>query len=102
MPIIVLGASSSQRPPVSRTSASLAPFQRCSESTSTPSRSKITATGMGEQTTRCPTSGGAGRSYLWNEDLDRRARHRAPGRTDGRSGHVHVAARLVLDLRSHV
>src|SRR5690242_4690595 len=42
MPIITVGASSRQRPPDSRTSASLASFQRCSESSRTPSRSKMT------------------------------------------------------------
>src|SRR5215211_2999038 len=46
MPIITLGASSAHAPPDSRTSASLASFQRCSESSRTPSRSKITASGI--------------------------------------------------------
>src|SRR4051794_5665389 len=46
MPIITVGASSRQRPPASRTRPSLASFQRCSESSRTPSRSKITASGM--------------------------------------------------------
>src|SRR5947209_8710853 len=43
MPIIARGASSRQRPPAARTSDSLAWFQSCSESSSTPSKSKITA-----------------------------------------------------------
>src|SRR4051812_4604602 len=45
MPIIIVGASSSQVPPASRTRASLASFHRCSESSSTPSRSKMMAAG---------------------------------------------------------
>src|SRR3954470_15901263 len=45
MPIITVGASSIQVPPASRTRASLASFQRCSESSSTPSRSKMMAAG---------------------------------------------------------
>ena len=45
VPIIARGASSRQRPPAWRTNASLASFQSCSESTSTPSRSNITASG---------------------------------------------------------
>ncbi len=45
MPIMACGASSCHRPPAARTSASLAWFHSCSESSRTPSRSKITAWG---------------------------------------------------------
>src|SRR5262245_18470819 len=46
MPIMARGASSRQRPPDSRTSASRAAFHSGSESMRTPSRSKITAAGV--------------------------------------------------------
>src|SRR3954471_4278668 len=45
MPIMTRGASSRHVPPASRTRASLASFHRCSESSSTPSRSKMMAAG---------------------------------------------------------
>src|SRR5579864_9563670 len=43
MPIIAFGASSRQRPPFARTNSSLDRFHSRSESSRTPSRSKITA-----------------------------------------------------------
>src|ERR671914_392079 len=46
MPIIAPGASSRQLPPASRTRASFAAFHSGSESTRTPSRSKMTAAAM--------------------------------------------------------
>src|SRR5262245_66406219 len=52
MPIMARGASSRQRPPDSRTSASRAAFHSGSDSMRTPSRSKITAAGV--------TAGGSG------------------------------------------
>src|SRR5262245_50112450 len=71
IPIITVGASSRQRPPASRTRSSFAAFQRGSESIRTPSRSKMTASGIAELTRRILTARVLGR--LENDALARRA-----------------------------